>query len=430
MLKAIHKKTEKIVSAFKVENDSSWIGTEREKWIAPRPEIYNWKFLNEQKINEVKVSFVKSHKRKYEEGEVVPVVAHFRIECEKAIPHPESESEEHKLAKEAIYDEIINNNIFIEGKPIRDIFKIKDVDFEIKLSKSKKSKIADILVTFKEEDVRLGKGIVFEIQFSHQNVEITDERTYDRIVEGYSVVWLYEKDFEEYKLKKKEVLVVPFSSAIKEYQKKIFNKWEEKVIKYGRSIDEKTSNFLLHFGKYEKSVKEKYESLLDFEEEIRDKIQQDASGIKAEKAQEIINLFNEQIEKVKETIKVEEIVKNQIQNIDYYRLSKEIVGERIQELKTYIDSILKEELNLNIKEKVERVLTESLIKETIPKIESQYKEKIKGWVFCKCHKCEGKFPVRSMEFKDGWAYCSNCFVPKEDKNENKICKGQQSLQKR
>ena len=75
MLKAINKKTGKLVPAFKLEEDSTWIGKQKETWIAPYPGIENWRFLKEKGIKEVEVSFVKS----YNKNDGTPIRTHFSI---------------------------------------------------------------------------------------------------------------------------------------------------------------------------------------------------------------------------------------------------------------------------------------------------------------------------------------------------------------
>lgn len=215
MIRAIHKESNEIVTSFALTKDFKWKDKEREVFIAPRPEIGNWKELNELGINEVVVSFVKQHKRKYGDKEI-DVIPHFRIETDKAIENPLNESEEHQLAKEGIYLKILEGGLFINGKDIKE-FEIVDADIEQRLSATKKSVIADVYCKFKEPDQILGKGIVFEIQFSYQNQERTEERTYDRVLQGYSVCWLWRGNFVDNHLKDNHLEIVPFSKAVKEY---------------------------------------------------------------------------------------------------------------------------------------------------------------------------------------------------------------------
>lgn len=239
MLKAIHKKSGKLVTAFKLESDASYIRKEKDKWISPYVEIDNWKFLKEKGVKEVEVSFVRSHVRKIN-NKNTSVISHFRINNKYAKPNPLNESEEHKLAKEGIYEDVINNEIKINGKRIRDLFEIDDVYIEHRLSKSKNSKIADVIINFDKKDIEYWKGIIFEIQLSPQNFEQTEDRTYDRILEGYSVVWLWEGMFnKDNKLKNKEVTVIPYLKASEEYKKKKKIEFCEEINQYGILIDKK-----------------------------------------------------------------------------------------------------------------------------------------------------------------------------------------------
>ena len=52
MLKAIHKETEKIVSAVELIRKPEWYGKEKDNFIAPHPEIENWNELKERGIYE------------------------------------------------------------------------------------------------------------------------------------------------------------------------------------------------------------------------------------------------------------------------------------------------------------------------------------------------------------------------------------------
>jgi len=433
MLKAIHKKTGKIISAFKIENDSSWVGTEKDEWIAPRPEIYNWKFLKDQGINEVELSFVKSHIRNIN-GQKILICAHFRIECEKAILHPEHESEEHKLAKEAIYEKVINNEILIDKKPIRDLFQIEDLDFEYRISKSKKSKIADIIVIFKEEDKRFGKGIVFEIQFSHQNMEITEDRTYDRVIEGYSVVWLHETDFEDNKLINNDVLVVPFSKALKEYQEIIKSEWKEKSRYYGNIFEEKVKGEIEKYTLFSNSTlkkwKEMEENILNGWESLNESYTLHEKSLQEHLNKKVndfsIEVMNKMDSFITEKLKDEEIIKRIVSIVDYNKISNSLSEDYHNWMHHNLSKVITEETE-KMKDRIYSLLTEQIQNEVIPKIEKDFKMNIKGEIFCKCHQCQKDFPIRSMEFKNGWAYCSDCFKPTEVKNEDKVPKRQQNL---
>ena len=110
MIIAIHKKTGKRIEAHKLRLDASWIGCKDDEWIAPIPEVSNWEELKENKILEVKVSYIKNHKSQ-RDGVSYMVRDHFRITTEGAKDSSENESEEHKVAKEGIYYNLIDEKI-------------------------------------------------------------------------------------------------------------------------------------------------------------------------------------------------------------------------------------------------------------------------------------------------------------------------------
>jgi hypothetical protein len=156
MLKAIHKISGNLVSAFKLQNDASWVGKEKDEWIVPSCDVEDYK-----EKGEAKAFFTKSHFRE----ENIFVSAHFKHESDRLIKDHHAESPEHKLAKEGVYEAICNGTIKLDGVPIKDL--LRDVEpFEYPISKSKKSKIADVIAVFKEWHPIYGKGIVFEVQFS------------------------------------------------------------------------------------------------------------------------------------------------------------------------------------------------------------------------------------------------------------------------
>ena len=109
MKEAIHKLTKQRISAWRLTHDLEWQGKERDEFIAPFEYIENWSELRKNKINEVIVSFVKKHKRYTGTEKEEEVSEHFRIETEGAIEDRwANESEEHKLAKKYIYNNIEN----------------------------------------------------------------------------------------------------------------------------------------------------------------------------------------------------------------------------------------------------------------------------------------------------------------------------------
>lgn len=253
MLKAIYKPTGEVVWAFRLENDATWLGKqeERDNWVAPRYMVYDY---NEK--GDIKVFFTKTHIR---DGSQVR--CHFKHESNREIYDKESESKEHQMAKEGVYEAICNGLIKIDGINLKDL--LIDIQFEYPLSNSKKSKIADVITIFKEWHPVYGKGIIFEVQLSHQISEITEDRTFNRIVEGYSVCWLWDGDFDKnnkIKNDKNRITIVPFSKAIEEYQKIIENKSINKINEAGILLDKKITEYKLMINKNEEIKKDLIEN--------------------------------------------------------------------------------------------------------------------------------------------------------------------------
>lgn len=402
MWKAINKKTGLLIPAFKIEWDASWIGKEREEWIAPYPQIENWKFLKEKGINEVKVSFVKSYIR--EDG--VKVRTHFRIVTEFA-REIVNESEEHLLAKEGIYEDVIDNLLKINGKSIRDLFQIDDIDFEYHLSKSRFSKIADVIVTFKEKDVQYGKGIIFEVQLSNQTKENTDDRTYDRIIEGYSVVWLWDGMFNtNNKLKDKEVILIPYLKALEEYKEKKKEEFNEEINLYGNVIDKKIQEAKSELAKEKLILNNEFYKINNTVSLINESIKNEKNNlILSLKEKTILEIYPE----IKKTLLDENSLKTLLTNsINYSYLADIISNKEISILKEKLQEKIQKEIDTEIKSKIKEEIINDSIKKILAKVEEKYAN-VKINVFTECEGCKNKFPVPMVMYDKGNPYCPKCF---------------------
>lgn len=411
MLKAIHKKTKKLISANKIERDPSWMGTEKDEWIAPSFEIENYKSFKERN-EDVKVSFVKAHKK-----ENIPYIAHFRIMDKKAIPAVENESPKHKLSKEGIYEDLINNKITIYNKPIKQMITAEwdDIDFEYRLSTRKTSVIADVILTFKERDILYGKGIVFEIQLSPQNEEITEDRTYDRILEGYSVVWLWDGMFgKDNKLKNKNIEIIPYLKAIKDYEethnknlldnlndvsRKIDDSMYYKLKQIEQLISQKKLSIDKESSKIE-SLQEEYVSQIS--ERLKDLTSESKKEIK-EQLKKSYQVFLENINNSKEIVA----------NLDYEKIVDTITQKEVDLIRTKLNEDLRAEIEKKVKDKMDSLIIKDILDDVIPKIEKRY-EDLDGEIWCSCNDCRKKFILRGMEFEKGKAYCEICFGQLED----------------
>lgn len=244
---AKHKKTGQIVSSNKVQIDSSWIGTFNDEWIAIDSDVLNLRYLWSIEITEVPLIFIKSFERNVD-GNRQLVRCHFRKNLDEAnLREGSAESEQHKLAKEKIYDLIWDKDIkFDIGNEIKSIDNLPafDTNIESRLSADIQSKIADVLIKFESRDEVLGNGIVLEIQFSKQSNDKTYERTWQRVQEGYTVVWLFQDDFDDdINLIDKIIIVKPFARVYEEYREYSKELSNDAVREASLKMDLKIQNF-------------------------------------------------------------------------------------------------------------------------------------------------------------------------------------------
>jgi hypothetical protein len=431
MFKAVHKLSGEIVWSILLETDATWIGKEKDEWIAPRYMVYDY---NEK--GDVKVSFIKSYIR--DDG--VPVSAHFRHESNREIYEGESESKEHKLAKLGVYESICNGDIKIDNQSLKLL--LKDIEFEYPISNSKKSKIADVIAIFKEWHPIYGKGIIFEVQFSNQNKEITEDRTFNRIVEGYSVCWLWDNDFDNGKLKLEEhtaetglsstvpkpLIIIPFTKAIEEYLEKIKNDKFSKINDAGFLLDKKINILSDKYKEFEVDLANKSAEVIDtvlngFRYElqevsagVKDRLDTIKELIKKEKEHDINFLFKQAMAEI--NIDIKESLKNKLDEGIFIEDIKNDIRERIinrlniQTINYFPPNWLKDIIKQVMNEKInDKKLKEELLSQ-ISKQDTNINLDIIHT--CLCKKCNVLFPIKSMEFERGSAYCYSCFDSLED----------------
>jgi hypothetical protein len=409
MLKAIHKPTGNYVSSFKLENDSSWIGREKDEWIAPNIEILNLKELKEKGITEVPVSFIKSHERTLN-GLTYKVTAHFRSNCEFAKISSDNESDEHYLAKIGIYEDLWDNKIKVNGREIKEISDVEDIIIEMRLSKDKGSKIADVGLLFHKEHELYGKGIIFEIQFSDQSNYKEIERDYQRVIEGFSVVWLYLDDFKGNKLKDKNVIVNPFVKSIEIYKKEKKEKWFNEINDISLRLDKKTKKTELQLNSlYSDYVLKMAKRIKELEERLEKTAE--------EKIQEELDFINDQI--------YQNIASNKV---DYNILLDKIIPNLNKVIQIDYDTVFKkslEEINQQIQVKFGKISDEEIKKQLCSLIEKEFsKNKVNFSVISclNCEKCNELVSYNKGFFEKGKFYCEKCFNDLEDnwkKNWNK-----------
>ncbi len=195
---AINKTTNKPVNAFEVMVNPSYQNLDKTEWIL---NIYDDKLIytgNKLDLKNIRVSFVNGFERNNK-----PVRPFFRVlnAKEKGISF-KPESDKHEKAKSMITGMILKNKFEFftkDNKSInidKDKFDFSRLQFEFSsVSWLDIRREADVFLPLKKRDEFLGWGIVFEIQLSKQDKEITIKRTLDWTAKGYSVVWIWDKDF-------------------------------------------------------------------------------------------------------------------------------------------------------------------------------------------------------------------------------------------
>jgi len=345
-LSVVHKPSNNVVTAFKFEHDATWIGRGKDELIATS--VYC------EEGNEVKMLFIKSFQRANE----TRVAAYFRKKPgETGLRNNMSgESMGHKLSKENIYSGLYSGQILINGEKLN-IDDVSDIVIESR-TPAENYVIFDVVVIFKKEDIKYGLGIFFEIQFSRQKDSLTIDRSYDRLLEGFSGTWLFRDNFDSnYKLINNNIVIQSYRKILKEVEEIRENSFIKKINNYGSIIDNKLNNF------EDNVLQTMCESLTNFKDDV--------DSYK----NEIIELSNNSINNINMCAELctnkirdlsgSEINKLQIENSQLNQLKDIASNLDINELKNYADIIRKDlvkssneliyKLQLKIKEKDKEV---------------------------------------------------------------------------
>ena len=137
---ALELETKKLVKAWVIGTDSSYIQPEKDVFIANKDEIINYeKTLKENNLEYIEVRYKKSHIRKLNNNLLVRVEPHFFILNKSKLGiETLPESPEHKKIKSFIYNTFFNNEdlelSYSEYRKKSDIIynkvKLKDLDIE------------------------------------------------------------------------------------------------------------------------------------------------------------------------------------------------------------------------------------------------------------------------------------------------------------
>lgn len=251
---AINKSTKKIISAFEIFKNGSYQELKKGEWISPNDSIANLEELEQKNITEVPVHYVKEKSFTNYNNTFVAVAPYFSF-YPNSPAKSTAESPIHKKLKDWLFNRLKNDDLEIRyskgTNPHKYDNKLKLSELNIDwnnysievTTKSSKRLRADILIPFKSKHLFLGNGIIFEIQLSYQTQNQTYERTIERALHGYSVCWLFEKDFEinnEMIILKENIIKVNSFSEQMHFAKKGFvGKLKNVVEEQCRFLDEK-----------------------------------------------------------------------------------------------------------------------------------------------------------------------------------------------
>ena len=281
----IHVTTNKIVTAFKFENDATWIGKEREELIATANYC-----LSSQTI---KMIFVKAFTRK----DGIKIHPYFRASPgqPKLIINLSGESDEHRKAKQNIHDGIYSGEIKINGLSINKN-EIEDIYIEYRTSQ-KGYVIPDVMIKFKKEHIKYGLGIFIEVQLSKQYEDETLNRTYSRVMEGFSGIWIWENDLDEkYNLKNKNLIIKSHKELLSELEKERENNFINRINNYGEIIDKKLVTFKAELWNYfDSSYKSFQIESNHFSKDILEKLSEESNILREQKivANELNNAISQ-----------------------------------------------------------------------------------------------------------------------------------------
>jgi competence CoiA-like predicted nuclease len=419
MFLAYHKQTREPVSAFRLFNDLKWIGRKEEDFIAPEGEIANWKTLKENNITEVKVFAVKES--------IDGKRPHFRKETN-SIAETYPESEAHKIAKATIIEAIEEDKIRIKNWDNQKLseFGIKDYYIEQRITKHQGSKIADVLVEFKEFHPVIGRGICFEVQLSPQKIDKTKRRTYDRAYQGYSVVWLWDEDLidtdysftlysslEAIELGKEQV-IESVEEEIRNIENSLYHTKERIRQEMSSSIQAQKIdlNNLLYEQKQEsKSIKD---TLLSAKSNLTIQVQNWNNEYHKKFEDSLNDNLNKEIQFLKEKINnidinniIEELLQKSLDKkieerlvIKFNAITSQIVNDKVDKL-IKDKAITFEDIYSKFNERLDKEIKESNIIEEL-------KNKLGG---LECAKCKKWVAYGITNWKNMNAYCSECWQP-------------------
>lgn len=345
-LNVVHKPSNRIVSIFQFTNDATWVGKERDQLIALPADTPN-------EIKEIEMSFTTGFKRYEGTSKEQQISPFFKRKSGQPQTLSErkvgGESHTHRLAKDEIYTNLFNGDLKINGKTIKELG-ATDLGVSQEYHSDTGHNISDVFIPFSEypnHHPKYGRGICIEVQFSNQNDSKTSERTISRIREGWSVFWIWKKDFNSQgKLLIDNLPVAAREEQLKELREDEFENFLKKTNKIGSVLDEKLINSVNDFKIQTKELKDNLFGV--WQNEIREHIilpEQEISNEYGEK----IRILDCRLEELDSSIDITD---------DNLKAVKEIGEEVKKEIKDNLDTF-----NLEVKRLINERLKESLKKE-------------------------------------------------------------------
>lgn len=268
---AYETETRKLVKAWVIGKDSSYIMPENDTFIANSDEIINHnEKIKEHKLDFIECRFKKGHDRHYQNGNISFITPHFFIPNKTKLGiETLPESLEHKKIKSFMHETFFNKeDLSIQyskykkkGETIYNKINLRDLDidwnnfslkkedfFEVGVTDTFNTRRVDLFLPFKQFNPLFGEGLVIEVQLSPQTDEKTKERTIDRALKGYSCIWINKKDFEDIK---SDNLIMNTEMKIDSWQAILHNNADNigediynKIKRYSRLIDLKCQDSL------------------------------------------------------------------------------------------------------------------------------------------------------------------------------------------
>lgn len=383
MLQAIHKSSGRKVTSYLMEADLEWTGKEKDEFLVILDYVENADdFISTGEI-EIPCIFIKSHIRLKATPDQEFVTAHFRCNHPKFIENKwMTESKEHKIAKQYIYDNWRILKIY-EGNNEYNLIDLGVKD--IRIERGVGLKRADVLVDFKEPHEIFGKGICFEVQLSTQTERKTIERTFDRCAYGYSVTWVYSDSLQNIEQRKFPVITfrdgikrdieetdVNFKNEFSNLAKKIKTLYSDKLQDIYNQLEQNKINISKIDNIKQETIKE-YQTWLD---NVASKLANDSRDKLQELFKENINQYSSRIDNIVSSYNWNEFIQKHIDqniksgNIQFDKILveeikkqmdfKPLVTQGFQELKEQYSNDMKsnlskelEVINSKVKESIE-----------------------------------------------------------------------------